>query len=162
MNLLQILKNGLDNFSMSKNVIILEELISSSPEMTMEFAKSFAKKLTRKKIAFFGDLGAGKTTFIKGLCSYFNIDKDDVTSPTFTYLNIYNGNKQIFHFDLYRLKEKKHFFSLGFDEYLLSDEICLIEWPNILEKDFILDDAISINIEHFNNNRKITISKMGK
>ncbi len=83
-------------------------------------------------ICFSGDLGAGKTSFIKGFASELcDIDPDEVISPTFTYLNIYEGNATVFHFDLYRLEGVEQFLDKAFDEYL-EGYVC-IEWPERIE-----------------------------
>jgi tRNA threonylcarbamoyladenosine biosynthesis protein TsaE len=82
-----------------------------------------------KKIAFFGDLGAGKTTLIKELSKEIGVDTI-VSSPTFTLLNEYHGKSAtIYHFDFYRIKEPKEIYELGFEEYFYSDNYVFIEWP---------------------------------
>lgn len=87
-----------------------------------------------RKIALYGDLGAGKTTFIKELSKSIGIN-NIVSSPTFTLLNEYHTDSNtIFHFDFYRIKEPKEIFELGFEEYFYSDHYVFIEWPeNIRE-----------------------------
>ena len=109
---------------------VIEEYLSTSEEKTKLFSKSFSKKLKKGDVVcFFGDLGSGKTTFIKGMLQSLNNTKEyHVTSPTFTYLNIYSGSIDVYHFDLYRIQNEKHFLDMGFYEYLLKDGICLIEW----------------------------------
>lgn len=100
-------------------------------EETVAFAKEFSRRLQPNHIVcFFGDLGAGKTTFIKGLAEgVAGISADLVSSPTFTYLNIYTGSRlTVYHFDLYRLRDIDEFLSMGFDEYLTAGGICCIEW----------------------------------
>jgi tRNA threonylcarbamoyladenosine biosynthesis protein TsaE len=82
-------------------------------------------------IALFGDLGAGKTTFIRGLvegvgCS----DLRTVSSPTFNLLNIYPGDKVVYHFDLYRLPRGEEFYAAGFDEHFTAGGVCCIEWAD--------------------------------
>jgi tRNA threonylcarbamoyladenosine biosynthesis protein TsaE len=101
-----------------------------SAEETHSLGKLFGESLSAGAIiAFFGDLGAGKTTFIRGLIEGIgDIDIRTVCSPTFTFLNIYNGSKRVFHFDLYRLPREEEFFAAGFDEYFQSNGICCIEW----------------------------------
>lgn len=80
-------------------------------------------------ICFFGELAAGKTTLIKGLVhGAADYDPSLVQSPTFNYLNIYEGSKRICHFDLYRLEGPEDFFTMGFEEYLEQETICCIEW----------------------------------
>lgn len=101
-----------------------------STEETLALGKTFAKQLRPNSIVcFFGDLGAGKTTLIKGIVSELTgCDPEDVLSPTFVYLNIYEGQTSVYHFDLYRLKEAKEFVALGFEEYLCAGGVCCIEW----------------------------------
>ena len=87
-----------------------------------------------KKIAFYGDLGAGKTTLIKELSKLIGIDTI-VSSPTFTILNEYHADdKIIFHYDFYRIKDPKEIYELGFEECFFSDKYVFIEWPeNIMD-----------------------------
>ena len=103
---------------------------SFSEKDTQAIAGRFGRSLPKNSVVcFFGDLGAGKTTFIKGLAEGASgCSKEDVTSPTFTYLNVYEGHKTIYHFDLYRLHDADEFMSMGFDEYLQAGGICCIEW----------------------------------
>lgn len=75
-----------------------------------------------------GDLGAGKTTFVRGLAEGMGLDADVVTSPTFTLIHEYNGPVPLYHFDVYRLKVPEEFFGLGAEEYLYGDGVCAIEW----------------------------------
>ena len=77
---------------------------------------------------------AGKTTFIKGLIhAAAQIASSEVQSPTFNYLNIYEGRKTIYHFDLYRLRDRDEFLSMGFDEFFDAGGICCIEWSERIE-----------------------------
>ena len=103
---------------------------TDSPESTQELGRKLGEKLSNGSVvAFFGDLGAGKTTFIKGLVAgATGIDPKEVNSPTFTYLNIYTGRTIVYHFDLYRFQRPEEFFALGFDEYFQEGGICCIEW----------------------------------
>ncbi|MCX8054430.1 MAG: tRNA (adenosine(37)-N6)-threonylcarbamoyltransferase complex ATPase subunit type 1 TsaE [Ignavibacteria bacterium] len=107
---------------------------TKSEAETIELGKSFAEKLKKGDVVlFYGDIGVGKTEFIKGICKYFNVE-EIVTSPTFTIINQYNGMLNgeeiaIFHIDLYRVKEKKELLEIGFEECLYSaDSIKLVEW----------------------------------
>lgn len=101
-----------------------------SPEETHSLGRAFGQSLISGSIlAFFGDLGAGKTTFIRGLVDGIgSIDTRNVCSPTFTLLNVYHGDKTVFHFDLYRLPREEEFFAAGFDEYFKAGGICFVEW----------------------------------
>ena len=97
----------------------------------MDFAKEFSRCLRPNDVlCFFGDLGSGKTTFIKGLVEGASgLSANSVSSPTFTYLNIYTGPQLVvYHFDLYRLRDVDEFLSMGFDEYMTAGGICCIEW----------------------------------
>lgn len=87
----------------------------------------------RKVLAFTGQLGAGKTTLIKQFCSALGVN-DTVSSPTFSLVNEYEGNGEtIYHFDFYRLNSPDEAYGIGFEEYLYSNDICLIEWPEMVD-----------------------------
>lgn len=111
-----------------------DTFFTKSENETTELGKKFASKLNLgDTVAFYGDLGAGKTEFIKGICEYFNV-KEIVTSPTFTIMNKYKGEISgnefgIFHIDLYRIKDTKDLAEIGFQDCVYSDNaIKLIEW----------------------------------
>ena len=138
---------------------VLEEFISNSIEDTKNFALSFSSNLKKGSIVvFLGDLGVGKTTFIKALTKRFSEDR--VTSPTFNYLNVYKGKIDIYHFDLYRIKDKNQFFNMGFDEYF-NKGICLIEWGEKILSDLPEKTKI-IHLIHADveNQRKIVTLKL--
>ena len=103
-------------------------MITNSAEETMQYGVELGRTLqTNEILCFYGELGAGKTTLIKGIVSgYTDHPIDEVSSPTFTYLHIYDN---VFHFDLYRLKGPTQFLEMGFDEYFQAGGVCLIEWP---------------------------------
>ncbi len=107
--------------------------LSKSPNDTLEFAKDFAKNLkVGDVIVLIGDLGSGKTKFTEGILSYFGI-QNEISSPTFTIVNEYNSdNVNIYHFDVYRLKDSSDFYSIGGDEYF-DKGISIIEWGDIIE-----------------------------
>jgi tRNA threonylcarbamoyladenosine biosynthesis protein TsaE len=113
-------------------------------------------------ISLFGELAAGKTTFIKGLVSGASqIDPSHIQSPTFTYLHIYEGQKTVYHFDLYRLRDIDEFLSMGFDEYFESNGICCMEWSERIAP-YLPSDRVSILLEHVDqNSRSITIERLG-
>jgi tRNA threonylcarbamoyladenosine biosynthesis protein TsaE len=104
--------------------------VSRSTEHTYQIGKRLALLLPPNSVVcFFGDLGAGKTSLIKGITAEAaHCSIEEVSSPTFTYLNIYNGAIPVFHFDLYRIRNENEFLSMGFDEYLTAGGICCIEW----------------------------------
>jgi len=104
-----------------------------------------------------GDLGAGKTTFVKGLLKGLNY-KYDVTSPTFTLVNEYYADFKVIHIDFYRETDRKRWEVIGLDEYLYSDNIVILEWGNIV-KDLLPNDIIKINFEHIDKNKRRLFSK---
>ena len=107
------------------------EIISASEEQTLSIAKDFAKKLKGgDTVQLIGELGAGKTAFVKGVAEYFGFS--GVTSPTYAYLNVY-GDK-IYHYDFYRLKSGETAETLGLTDYFGKDNICLIEWGENVEE----------------------------
>ena len=109
--------------------------ITDSPAATLEQGYAIGQTLPQGAVvAFYGDLGAGKTTLIKGIvAAVTGLSPDAVNSPTFTYLNIYEGKRNVFHLDLYRLSGLQAFFAAGFDEYLEGEGVCCIEWAERLE-----------------------------
>ncbi|MBR4772299.1 MAG: tRNA (adenosine(37)-N6)-threonylcarbamoyltransferase complex ATPase subunit type 1 TsaE [Bacteroidales bacterium] len=110
-------------------------------------AKEFADALGENRIvAFYGSMGAGKTTFISALCRYFGVE-DDVCSPTFTIVNEYRAadGESIFHFDFYRIDSLKEAVDIGFEEYLYSGSLCLIEWPEKVEA-LLPEDTLNVKI----------------
>lgn len=111
----------------------MEKFISKSESETVGFGREFAKRLREGNlVALYGDLGAGKTQFVKGVCDTFKV-KEVVNSPTFTIVNEYHGTLPVFHIDLYRMKNIQEIMDIGFDEYLESGGICLVEWAEKLE-----------------------------
>lgn len=108
-------------------------MISCSPEETFAWGMKLGQRVKAPRaICFFGNLAAGKTTFIKGLVAgAAGISPDQVNSPTFVLLNIYQGKVSVFHFDLYRLQGPEEFFNLGFEEYW--EGLCCIEWAERIE-----------------------------
>jgi tRNA threonylcarbamoyladenosine biosynthesis protein TsaE len=95
--------------------------------------------------AFYGKMGAGKTTFIKAICEELGV-KDVITSPTFAIVNEYTtDNSSIYHFDFYRIKKLEEVYDMGFEDYFYSGSLCLIEWPELIEE-VLPDDAVKVNI----------------
>jgi tRNA threonylcarbamoyladenosine biosynthesis protein TsaE len=107
--------------------------ISHSLEETSQWGASFAQHLKAGDlVGFVGDLGAGKTQLIKTICGCYGVPMDQVTSPTFTLVNEYQGKEKIFHMDVYRLNHLAEFESLDLDYYLKQNGIILIEWADIV------------------------------
>jgi len=132
------------------------EYITNSEKETLDIAYDLASKIEGNKvICLNGELGAGKTVFVRGLCSFFGIN--EISSPTFTLVNEYDGNKSVFHFDVYRLADEDEFYAIGGEEYF-EKGICIIEWSDVI-KDAIPKDAIDVRIEKLDDNvRRITIN----
>lgn len=120
----------------------MQKRVTSSAEETIEVARELYHALGPDRlVCFFGDLGSGKTTFVKGFLLAAGGSQDQVTSPTFTYLHLYPEG--ILHFDLYRLKGVEQFLSLGFDEYLFSPGLKCIEWSERIAS-ILPEDAVRI------------------
>ncbi|MEQ8577233.1 MAG: tRNA (adenosine(37)-N6)-threonylcarbamoyltransferase complex ATPase subunit type 1 TsaE [Balneola sp.] len=132
---------------------------SKSVKETIQLGRNFAEKLTIGDIVCLeGDLGAGKTHFVKGVASYFGIDQEKVNSPTFTLINEYSGEIPLYHFDCYRLNSIQEALEIGVEEYLYGAGVSIIEWPSKIQE-LIPEEAIQIEIKHKGNSeRSILIS----
>lgn len=120
---------------LKKQLVPKVSLTSKSEEETMLCAQQLAEELKAGDIVLLqGDLGAGKTTFVKGLVKAFKISSKAVNSPTFVLMNYYKGKLPIYHFDLYRLEKSQEIDTLDFDDYFYGEGISLIEWPERLGK----------------------------
>jgi len=116
--------------------------LSSSVNQTLKLGKKIAGNLRGGEIILlFGSLGVGKTVLAKGIAQGLGINKNDVVSPTFVLLRVYQGKHLLQHFDFYRIKTVQDIFALGYQEYLYSDAVTLIEWPQrlkfLLPKEFL-------------------------
>ena len=109
------------------------EKIVHSPQETFQLGSDFASRLSPGDVVTFsGQLGAGKTTCIKGICAGLGVTAH-VTSPTFTLINEYKGELPVYHFDFYRINTDHEVLDLGLVEYFEGDGVCLIEWPAVIE-----------------------------
>ncbi|MBQ5346685.1 MAG: tRNA (adenosine(37)-N6)-threonylcarbamoyltransferase complex ATPase subunit type 1 TsaE [Ruminococcus sp.] len=110
----------------------MNEFLSKSVEDTEKFAEEFSKSLTGSEIiAMYGDLGAGKTSFTRGLAKGLEVEQT-VTSPTFAIVNEYSGNYPLYHFDMYRIENWDDLESIGFFDYI-NTGIIIIEWSENIE-----------------------------
>lgn len=139
------------------------KIITNNESETKKLGFEFAKTLKDGDIITLdGDLGAGKTVFTKGICEYFNV-KDYVTSPTYTIVNEYKGDKDIFHFDIYRITDEEELYNIGFYEYLESKAIKIVEWAVNIPEAFYGYNLIKVEIkkdENFKSEaRTITIKR---
>jgi len=98
-------------------------------------------------IAFYGKMGAGKTTFIKALCEELGVE-DVITSPTFAIVNEYSlpSQEALYHFDFYRIKKLEEVYDMGYEDYFYSGNLCLIEWPELIEE-LLPENALRVTIE---------------
>lgn len=137
----------------------MPEFHTKSPAETREIAKAFASSLKGGEvIALKGDIGVGKTVFTKGLAAGLGITAN-VTSPTFNIVKQYSGRLPLYHFDVYRITDPDEMLEIGFEEYLYSGAVVVIEWPELIS-DLIPQDAITITIEREGEEgRKISIGK---
>jgi tRNA threonylcarbamoyladenosine biosynthesis protein TsaE len=104
---------------------------STSEPQTEILAGALAEALEPGSVvALVGNLGAGKTRFVRAVCEALGVDRRDVASPTFVLVHEYEGRLPVYHFDTYRLRQPSDFLSLGADEYLNSGGVCLIEWAD--------------------------------
>ena len=110
---------------------------------TKEFVANMG---TSKVFAFYGKMGAGKTTFIKAVCEYLGVE-DVITSPTFAIVNEYRANngEPIYHFDFYRIKKLEEVYDMGYEDYFYSGAPCFIEWPELIEE-LLPEDAVKVTI----------------
>ena len=131
------------------------EIRINSLQAIDDSARAFAAAIgPARVIAFYGKMGAGKTTFIKALCRVLGVT-EPVTSPTFAIVNEYEAHPQppiadlqsakIYHFDFYRIKRLEEVFDMGYEEYFYGGALCLIEWPELIEE-LLPDDALRISI----------------
>jgi tRNA threonylcarbamoyladenosine biosynthesis protein TsaE len=112
---------------------------------------------THQVVLFFGHMGAGKTTFINQVCKALNVI-DETSSPTFSIVNEYQTEKgnAVYHFDFYRLKSEMEAYDLGYEDYLYSGNVCLIEWPEKISN-LLPEDAIEFHINGMGDTRDIKI-----
>lgn len=134
------------------------EIQIPSLDKIADAAREFVEQIGDKRVfAFYGGMGAGKTTFIKTVCEQLGV-KDAVTSPTFAIVNEYASDYgPVYHFDFYRIKNLGEVMDLGFEDYAYSGNFCLMEWPELIE-DLLPDNTVNVHIaETSNGMRTVTI-----
>lgn len=138
---------------------------SKSDEDTIKEGEKYAESINPGDVlGLDGDLGTGKTRFVKGICNYFKV-RDVVNSPTFIIVNEYKGiwtdgsEIRIYHFDLYRLESPEELGTIGFEEYINGRSVVLIEWPEIAEKYLgKMLKKVKFSYENGENERKIELN----
>ena len=135
----------------------MAEFISSSEAETEALGARLAKQLPGGSVvAMYGDLGAGKTAFVRGMARGMGLDCR-VSSPTFTIVNEYLGERELIHFDMYRVSGADELFDIGWEDYLGRGAVCAVEWSENV-KDAFFGDEIVVSIEKLGDTRrKITI-----
>ena len=133
---------------MVQNYVYLKEIVVDSLDGLKDVAEAVIDSLEgRNVVAFCGAMGAGKTTLISAIMEHLGSD-DNVTSPTFALVNQYStdAGDAVYHFDFYRINRIEEVFDMGYEEYFYSGDLCLIEWPELIE-DLLPEDAMVVRIE---------------
>lgn len=124
------------------------EIKIQSPAQLPEAAKQFVQAMDQNTVfAFYGKMGAGKTTFIKAICEELSVT-DVINSPTFSIVNEYRSDttgELIYHFDFYRIKKIEEVYDMGYEDYFDSGAVCFIEWPELID-DLLPGDAVKVSI----------------
>lgn len=132
------------------------EITIDSMDGIREAARQFVGNMGDASVfAFYGGMGAGKTTFIKAICEELGVE-DVITSPTFAIVNEYRANETgelIYHFDFYRIKKIEEVYDMGYEDYFYSGALCFIEWPELIEE-LLPDDAVRVRIEEIEGGKR--------
>ncbi|MGF0097171.1 tRNA (adenosine(37)-N6)-threonylcarbamoyltransferase complex ATPase subunit type 1 TsaE [Prevotella sp. SGI.027] len=124
------------------------EIKIKSLDCIKEAAQQFIDNMDKGNVfAFYGKMGAGKTTFIKAICECLDVE-DVITSPTFAIVNEYYSDKlqdSIYHFDFYRIKKLEEVYDMGYEDYFYSHRLCFLEWPELIEE-LLPKDAVKVTI----------------
>lgn len=140
------------------------QIIIKSPETIRESAKAFVEAMGDSTIfAFYGSMGAGKTTFIKAICEEMGVE-DVITSPTFAIVNEYRSatsGELIYHFDFYRIKKQEEVYDMGYEDYIESGAVCFMEWPELIEE-LLPEDVVKVSIKQQEDGSRIVEWQSGE
>jgi len=135
----------------------MEQIRIDSLESIQEAARQFVAAMGDNTVfAFYGKMGAGKTTFIKAICQELGVT-DNITSPTFAIVNEYRSDiagELIYHFDFYRIKKLEEVYDMGYEDYFYSGAICFIEWPELIE-DLLPGNTVKVSIEEEEGGKRV-------
>ena len=123
-------------------------------------AKQFIDRIDNEKVfAFYGSMGAGKTTFIKAVCEELGV-QETITSPTFAIINEYKDGEgnSIYHFDFYRINKLEEAFDFGYEDYFYSGNLCFIEWPELVES-LLPENTVKVYIAETENGTRTIETK---
>ena len=137
------------------------EIRITSIDKIGEAAKEFVAAMGGRKVfAFYGKMGAGKTTFIKAVCEELGVE-DVINSPTFAIVNEYvdGHGEPIYHFDFYRIKNLQEVLDIGYEDYVYSGHVCFMEWPELIES-ILPEDAVKVIIEEEEDGERIVKSNL--
>ena len=127
----------------------MTEIIIKDLDHIREAAREFISKMGEGSVfAFYGSMGAGKTTFVKAICEELGVE-DVITSPTFAIVYEYRSDSTgelIYHFDFYRIKKLEEVYDMGYEDYFYSGALCFIEWPELIEE-LLPEDAVRVTIK---------------
>ena len=139
----------------------MQVFYTNNEQETESVGERFAEQLPAGAVvAMYGDLGAGKTAFVRGMARGMGLSCR-VSSPTFTIVNEYLGPRELIHFDMYRLSGADELFDIGWEDYLARGAVCAVEWSEKVE-DAFCGDEIRVTIEKLGDTRrKITIEEAG-
>jgi tRNA threonylcarbamoyladenosine biosynthesis protein TsaE len=128
--------------------------LDSIGQAALEFVQQMGDNTV---FAFYGEMGAGKTTFIKAICEKLGVE-DVINSPTFAIVNEYRSNsgELIYHFDFYRIKDEIEAFDFGYEDYFFSGAICFIEWPEKIEN-LLPSDVVKVTITELADGARIVV-----
>lgn len=126
--------------------------VEEYPQAAIQFIRQMGNS---RIFAFYGNMGAGKTTFIKSICEAMGV-QDTINSPTFAIVNEYEDaeTNTIYHFDFYRIKDIAEVYNMGYEEYLYSNAYCFIEWPELIEE-LLPEETVKVYIEEKENGTRI-------
>jgi len=131
------------------------QVTTNSAKETEELGRRLAKKLVGKDIiGLSGELGSGKTTFVKGLAAGLGIKKIEVSSPSFILMRKYKGRLPLYHFDLYRIKDSAEICDIGYEEFIFGDGVSAIEWADRM-KPVLPKGYLNIRFRFINQNKRL-------